>query len=147
MQSKNKKKVIVIGGGFAGIQLVRRLDQNLFDVLLIDKINHHQFQPLFYQVAASQIEPSNISFPLRNIFKDYENVQIRLAEVLKIEEEKNLVITTIGEFNYDYLVVAIGCKTNFFGNRRSLNNGWKVFFFFTFKHIEFSRCAYIGCNT
>ena len=90
--------------------MVRRLDQNLFDVLLIDKINHHQFQPLFYQVAASQIEPSNISFPLRNIFKDYENVQIRLAEVLKIEEEKNLVITTIGEFNYDYLVVAIGCN-------------------------------------
>ncbi len=126
MQSKNKKKVIVIGGGFAGIQLVRRLDQNLFDVLLIDKINHHQFQPLFYQVAASQIEPSNISFPLRNIFKDYENVQIRLAEVLKIEEEKNLVITTIGEFNYDYLVVAIGCKTNFFGNENIEKNSFTL---------------------
>lgn len=126
MQSKNKKKVIVIGGGFAGIQLVRRLDQNLFDVLLIDKINHHQFQPLFYQVAASQIEPSNISFPLRNIFKDYENVQIRLAEVLKIEEEKNLIITTIGEFNYDYLVVAIGCKTNFFGNENIEKNSFTL---------------------
>lgn len=126
MQSRNKKKVIVIGGGFAGIQLVRRLDQNLFDVLLIDKINHHQFQPLFYQVAASQIEPSNISFPLRNIFKDYENVQIRLAEVLKIEEEKNLVITTIGEFNYDYLVVAIGCKTNFFGNENIEKNSFTL---------------------
>jgi NADH:ubiquinone reductase (H+-translocating) len=59
-----RKKVIVVGGGFAGIQLVRRLDENLFDVLLIDKINHHQFQPLFYQVATSQIEPANISFPI-----------------------------------------------------------------------------------
>lgn len=126
MQLGNKKKVIVIGGGFAGIQLVRRLDQNLFDVLLIDKINHHQFQPLFYQVAASQIEPSSISFPLRNIFKDYENVQIRLAEVLKIEEEKNVVITTIGEFNYDYLVVAIGCKTNFFGNENIEKNSFTL---------------------
>jgi len=67
-----KQKVIVIGGGFAGIQLVRRLDQRLFDVLLIDKINHHQFQPLFYQVATSQLEPSSISFPLRHIFRNYK---------------------------------------------------------------------------
>ena len=69
-----KKKVIVVGGGFAGIQFIRQLDANLFDVLLIDKINHHQFQPLFYQVATSQIEPSSISFPLRNIFHNKKNV-------------------------------------------------------------------------
>ena len=69
----NKKKIIVVGGGFAGIQLVRKLDENLFDVLLIDKINHHQFQPLFYQVATSQLEPASISFPLRNIFKNKKN--------------------------------------------------------------------------
>ena len=111
-----KKKVIVVGGGFAGIQFVRRLDEELFDVLLIDKINHHQFQPLFYQVATSQIEPSSISFPLRNIFKKKQNVQIRLAEVLRIEECENKVITSIGAFDYDYLVLAMGCKTNFFGN-------------------------------
>ena len=111
-----KKKVIVVGGGFAGIQFVRRLDEELFDVLLIDKINHHQFQPLFYQVATSQIEPSSISFPLRNIFKKKDNVQIRLAEVLRIEESENKVITSIGAFDYDYLVLAMGCKTNFFGN-------------------------------
>ncbi len=113
---KTKQRVIVIGGGFAGMQLVRKLDEKLFDVLLIDKINHHQFQPLFYQVATSQIEPSSISFPLRNIFKNKKNVQIRLAEVLSVDVANNRINTTIGDFEYDYLVVAIGCKTNFFGN-------------------------------
>jgi len=112
-----KKKVIVIGGGFAGVQLVRWLDRNLFDILLIDKLNHHQFQPLFYQVATSQIEPSSISFPLRNIFKNRKNIQIRMAEVQVIEQSKNQIITSIGNFEYDYLVIAAGCKTNFFGNK------------------------------
>ena len=72
-----KKKVIVVGGGFAGVRIARDLDEKLFDVLIIDKINHHQFQPLFYQVATSQMEPSSISFPLRNIFKKQRNVQVR----------------------------------------------------------------------
>lgn len=113
----NKKKVIVIGGGFAGIQLVSKLDEELFDVLLLDKINHHQFQPLFYQVATSQIEPASISFPLRSIFNDKKNVQIRLANVLSIDKERKVVNTNVGEFDYDYLVIAIGCRTNFFGNK------------------------------
>lgn len=111
-----KKKVIVIGGGFAGVQLVKELDENLFDILLIDKINHHQFQPLFYQVATSQLEPSSISFPLRNIFKSKKNVQIRLAEVANIDLAHQQINTSIGKFDYDYLAIAIGCKTNFFGN-------------------------------
>ena len=114
---QTKQKIIVIGGGFAGIQLVRQLDEKLFDVLLIDKINHHQFQPLFYQVATSQLEPSSISFPLRNVFKGKKNLQIRLTEVLNIDESNNAISTTIGDFHYDYLVIAIGCKTNFFGNQ------------------------------
>ena len=113
----SKKKVIVIGGGFAGIQLVRQLDEKFFDVLLLDKINHHQFQPLFYQVATSQLEPSSISFPLRNVFKGKKNLQIRLTEVLDIDKSTNTVMTTIGHFEYDYLAIAIGCKTNFFGNQ------------------------------
>ena len=78
-----KKKVIIVGGGFAGIQLVRSLDEKIFDVLLIDKVNHHQFQPLFYQVASSQIEPSSISFPFRNVFRN-KNVQIRLLKCSKL---------------------------------------------------------------
>lgn len=112
-----KKRIIVIGGGFAGIQLVDKLDAGFFDVLLIDKLNHHQFQPLFYQVATSQIEPSSISFPLRNIFKKRKNVQIRFTEVLRIESSEKKIITGIGVFDYDYLIIAIGCKTNFFGNK------------------------------
>lgn len=111
-----KKKVIVIGGGFAGIQLVRHLDKKLFDVLLIDRINHHQFQPLFYQVATSQIEPSSISFPLRNIFRSDRSIQIRMAEVTELLPGMKKIRTTIGEFDYDILVLATGCKTNFFGN-------------------------------
>jgi NADH dehydrogenase len=111
-----KKKLIVIGGGFAGIELVKKLDKNLFDILLIDKINHHQFQPLFYQVATSQLEPASISFPLRHIFRGQKNVQIRLAEVLEIDTVNQSIATSIGPFTFDYLVIATGCKTNFFGN-------------------------------
>ncbi|HOZ50951.1 MAG TPA: NAD(P)/FAD-dependent oxidoreductase [Chitinophagaceae bacterium] len=111
-----KKKIIIVGGGFAGIQLVRNLDENKFDILLLDKLNHHQFQPLFYQVATSQLEPASISFPLRNIFKNKKNLQIRLAEVSNIDQNKNHVDTNIGIFEYDYLVLSMGCKTNFFGN-------------------------------
>jgi len=117
MANTIKKKIIVVGGGFAGIQFIKKLDEKLFDVLLIDKINHHQFQPLFYQVATSQLEPSSISFPLRNIFKKKNNVQIRLATVLRIDKTKNTITTSIGDFDYDYLVIAIGCTTNYFGNK------------------------------
>lgn len=113
---KNKKTIVVVGGGFAGINLIKKLDKNLFDVILIDKINHHQFQPLFYQVASSQIEPSNISFPLRHIFRNKKNVYIRLAEVLSVDISNNKIQTNIGEYGYDYLVLAMGCTTNFFGN-------------------------------
>ncbi|MFZ1976870.1 MAG: NAD(P)/FAD-dependent oxidoreductase [Bacteroidota bacterium] len=111
-----RKKIIIIGGGFAGLQLIEHLDEDLFEVLLIDKLNYHQFQPLFYQVAASQLEPSSISFPLRKIFQKRTYTQIRLAEVLSVEAPSNIINTTIGKFHYDYLVLATGCKTNYFGN-------------------------------
>jgi NADH dehydrogenase len=114
-QSK-KKNVLIIGGGFAGMQLCRNLDESLFNVTLLDKINHHQFQPLFYQVATSQIEPSSISFPFRNAFNNKKNIQIRMADVTEIDHLQKFVHTSIGTFEYDYLVIAIGCKTNFFGN-------------------------------
>ncbi|MFN0188410.1 MAG: NAD(P)/FAD-dependent oxidoreductase [Bacteroidia bacterium] len=117
-----KKKVVVIGGGFAGLQCVRNLDEELFDVWLIDKLNHHQFQPLFYQVATSQIEPSSISFPLRNIFRNKKNVHVRMTEVLEIDEKHNRIITDIGDFSFDYLIIAIGCKTNYFGNENIEKN-------------------------
>lgn len=121
-----KKRVIIIGGGFAGIELTKQLDKKLFDVILIDKLNHHQFQPLFYQVATSQIEPSSISFPLRYIFKGNKDVQIRLAEVLEIIPIKNEISTSIGTFQYDILVLASGCKTNFFNNKSIENNSFTL---------------------
>jgi NADH:ubiquinone reductase (H+-translocating) len=118
----DRKKIIIAGGGFAGIQLVRHLDEKLFDILLIDKLNHHMFQPLFYQVATSQLEPANISFPIRKIFQKKKNTQIRLAEVKEVDPEANILLTSIGSFTYDYLVLATGCKTNFFGNEEIMKN-------------------------
>ncbi len=117
-----KKKIIVIGGGFAGLQLVKNLKKEIFDVLLIDRLNHHQFQPLFYQVATSQIEPTSISFPFRKIFQDRKDVSVRLAEVLSVDPENNTILTTAGSFSFDYLVIATGAKTNFFGNEAIMKN-------------------------
>ncbi len=119
-------QVVIIGAGFAGIQLAKNLNSPEFDILLIDKINHHQFQPLFYQVATSQIEPSSISFPIRNIFKNQNNIQIRLAEARSIDSSNKKIITDIGEFPYDSLVLAMGCKTNFFGNSEIENNAFTL---------------------
>ncbi|HPI53947.1 MAG TPA: NAD(P)/FAD-dependent oxidoreductase [Chitinophagaceae bacterium] len=121
-----KKKVIIIGAGFAGVQFTRHIDTTLFEVLLIDKLNHHQFQPLFYQVATSQIEPSSISFPIRYIFQHKKNIEIRLTEVTSIDAEKKLIHTPIGDFKYDILVLAMGCKTNFFGNKQIEENAFTL---------------------
>jgi NADH:ubiquinone reductase (H+-translocating) len=118
----SKKKIVIVGGGFAGISLAKKLDLNLFDVIVIDKINHHQFQPLFYQVATSQIEPSSISFPLRYIFSNKKGIRVRLAKVLEVQPSQSKLITSIGDFDYDYLVLAMGCKTNFFGNENIAKN-------------------------
>jgi NADH:ubiquinone reductase (H+-translocating) len=117
MSENNKAKIVVIGGGFAGLQFIQNIKEDKFDILLIDKLNHHQFQPLFYQVATSQVEPSSISFPFRKIFQNRKDVRIRLTEVEHIDQDKNAVYTEIGVFEYDYLVIATGCKTNFFGNK------------------------------
>ena len=111
-----KKKIIVIGGGFAGLQFIKNLKPGMFEVVLIDRLNHHQFQPLFYQVATSQIEPTSISFPLRKIFQDRKDVTVRMAEVLAADPQNMKVTSTAGTFEYDYLVIASGGKTNYYGN-------------------------------
>ncbi|KUK76804.1 MAG: NADH dehydrogenase [Proteiniphilum acetatigenes] len=90
--------------------------------MVIDKINHHQFPPLFYQVAASQIEPATISFPIRKIFQKRRDVRIRLAQVLAVNDAAKYVDTTIGRFDYDYLVIATGTRTNFYGNGKVESN-------------------------
>lgn len=111
----DKKRLVVIGGGFAGLKLATKLSGSNFQVILIDKNNYHQFQPLFYQVATSGLEPSSISFPLRKIFQGKENVCIRITEVTSINREAREVHTPLGSVNYDYLVIAIGTDTNFYG--------------------------------
>ncbi|WP_027383596.1 NAD(P)/FAD-dependent oxidoreductase [Epilithonimonas caeni] len=117
-----REKIVIIGGGFAGLQLARNLNnQGKYKVMVIDKMNHHMFQPLFYQVATGRIEPSNISFPFRKIFQKSKNIQFRMTEVKKIVPSENKVIGEDGVFTYDKLVIATGCKTNFFGNQKMQN--------------------------
>lgn len=116
---KKRDKIVIIGGGFAGLNFARYLNGKCDKkVVLIDKLNHHMFQPLFYQVASARIEPSNISFPFRKIFQKSKNVQFRLSEVKKVIPEENLIITENHKFSYDKLVIATGCKTNFYGNEK-----------------------------
>jgi NADH dehydrogenase len=110
------KKLVIIGAGFAGLKLTRLLKNKNFEIWLIDKNNYHQFQPLLYQVATCGLEPSAISFPLRKVFQNVKNVHIRCAEVNSIDTANKEVITTIGSFSYDYLVLATGATSNFFGN-------------------------------
>lgn len=110
-------RMVIIGGGFAGLQLARSLNNKEgVEVLLIDRFNYHQFQPLFYQVATGGLDASNISFPLRKVFHDSKNVRFRLADVKSINPNSNTVHTDIGDFEYDTLVLAMGAGTNFFGN-------------------------------
>jgi len=113
----DRKKVVILGAGFAGLQLARRIKNAAYDVTLIDQYNFHQFQPLFYQVATGGLEPSSISFPLRKVFQKRENVHIRVVEARSVDVENQRVITDTCDFPYDYLVIATGCTTNFFGNK------------------------------
>ncbi|MCA0429136.1 MAG: NAD(P)/FAD-dependent oxidoreductase [Bacteroidetes bacterium] len=121
------KKIVIIGAGFAGLRLAKKLAKlNLFEIWIIDKNNYHQFQPLFYQVATSGLEPSSISFPLRKVFQNKKNVFIRCATVTKINSEKQFIETTVGEINYDYLVIANGATTNFFNNNQISQNAFPM---------------------
>ncbi len=111
------KNLVIIGAGFGGLRLARKLNNNPnFNITLIDRENHHQFQPLYYQVATAGLDASNISFPLRKIFHDSNNVHIRIAEVQGVDETKQVINTSEGTFAYDYLVIATGANTNFFNN-------------------------------
>lgn len=109
------KRVVVIGGGFAGLNFVKKLKNKNIQVIVIDRNNFHQFQPLLYQVATSGIIPDSIAFPLRKQFKNYNNVFFRMGEVLRVDSKNKTLITDIGNLKYDYLVLATGSDTNFFG--------------------------------
>jgi NADH:ubiquinone reductase (H+-translocating) len=110
-------KLIIIGAGFGGLRLARALSNKAgFDITLLDRFNYHQFQPLFYQVASAGLDASNISFPIRKVFHHSKNVRFCMADVSAIAHNQNKVITNIGDFEYDKLVIATGADTNFFGN-------------------------------
>jgi NADH dehydrogenase len=117
-----QNRIVIVGAGFGGLALAQKLAKNDFQVVLIDKNNYHQFQPLFYQVAMAGLEPSSISFPLRKIFQNKPNVHIRITNVLKINTENNTIETELGELSYDYLVMAMGADTNFFGMQNIIDN-------------------------
>lgn len=111
-------KVIIVGGGFGGLKLARKLSNKPgFEILLIDRFNYHQFQPLFYQVATAGLDASNISFPLRKAFQNSKNIRIRVTRLNQIIPSENKIITETGEEVYDILVLATGADTNFFGNQ------------------------------
>jgi NADH:ubiquinone reductase (H+-translocating) len=113
----DRKRVVIVGAGFGGLALARKLaSMNLFQIVIIDKNNYHQFQPLFYQVAMAGLEPSSISFPLRKIFQSNPHVHIRITSVDKILADQQRIETSLGQIWYDHLVLAVGADTNFFGN-------------------------------
>jgi len=116
-------KVVIVGAGFGGLRLARKLNNKRgVEVILIDRVNYHQFQPLFYQVATAGLDASNISFPLRKVFQKSKNVRIRMAEVKEIIPSEHKVITSNEEIDYDILVLATGTETNFFGNQQLSEN-------------------------
>jgi len=112
-------KVVIVGAGFGGLRLARKLNNRTgFDVVLVDRFNYHQFQPLFYQVATAGLDASNISFPLRKVFQKSRNLRIRLASLQRVDPGRRVIVTDAEEIGYDRLVLATGADTNFFGNER-----------------------------
>src|SRR6476659_7665945 len=120
-------KVVIVGAGFARLKLARKLNNKPgFSVLLIDKFNYHQFQPLFYQVATAALDASNISFPLRKAFQKSKNVRIRVEQLKQVLPEQNKIVTESEEIAYDVLVLATGADTNFFGNENLATNAFPM---------------------
>ena len=109
-----QQRIVIIGGGFGGLALLKALKKSAFQVVLIDKNNYHTFQPLLYQVATGGLEADSIAYPLRKVVRKYNNLFVRMAEVLTVDPDKQIVCTSIGELRYDYLVVATGSQPNYF---------------------------------
>lgn len=117
IQRNQKKRVVIVGGGLGGLRLAEDLYGSGMQVVLIDKNNFHQFPPLIYQIASAGIDPSSISFPFRQIFRKRKEFYFRMAEARMVDTEKKILQTSIGKIDYDYLVLAAGATTNFFGNK------------------------------
>ncbi len=116
-------RVVIIGGGFGGIALAKKLSKKEVQVVLLDKHNYHNFQPLLYQVSTGGLEPDSIAYPIRKVLQGYPNFYFRLAQVKEVKTKAKQIKTNIGEIAYDYLVVATGSETNFFGNKALESKG------------------------
>ncbi|RXG23368.1 NAD(P)/FAD-dependent oxidoreductase [Leeuwenhoekiella aequorea] len=117
-----KSRIVIIGGGFGGINLIKNLKKTDYQIVLLDKRNFHTFQPLLYQVSTSGLEPESIAYPLRKLIRNQKNMHFRLAEVDHIDTNLKKIRTDIGDLSYDYLVIATGTRTNFFGNKTIEDN-------------------------
>lgn len=122
----DKKRVALIGGGFAGIEMAKRLNTDQLQLVMLDRHNYHTFQPLLYQVATAGLEPDSIAGPLRKVIGKRQDFYFRMATALKVDPEKKIVYTNIGKVNYDYLVIANGSKTNYFGNEGVYQNAFPL---------------------
>ena len=109
------KRIVIIGGGFAGLKLASQLRKSGFQIVLFDKTNYHQFQPLLYQVATAGLNAGSIAFPFRKDFRHFPDFHFRMAEVTRIIPEEDKIETSVGPLNYDYLVIAAGTDTNYYG--------------------------------
>lgn len=118
----SKPRIVIAGGGFGGIELAKKLRSKDVEVMMLDKHNYHTFQPLLYQVATGGLEPDSIAFPLRKIFKGQKNLTFRVTEVRKVRAAENIIETSIGTIEYDYLVLATGSTSNFFGQTEIQHN-------------------------
>ena len=111
------KKVVIVGGGFAGLNVAKNLKKAPLDLLLIDKTNHHLFQPLLYEVASAALSPGEIAIPIREILRKQDNATVMMGEIAQIDKKNHLVVLGNGEkVDYDYLVLAIGARHSYFGN-------------------------------
>lgn len=122
----DKPRVVIIGGGFGGIRVLQHLDNNIFQVVLLDRYNYHTFQPLLYQVATAGLEPDSIAGPLRKVTKHYKNTFFRMLKVNRVNTSKKTLSTSAGELRFDYLIVATGARINFFGNESIAKHGFPV---------------------
>lgn len=111
------ERIVIIGGGFGGLQVVKHLPEKEYQVVLIDKYNYHCFQPLLYQVATAGLDPANIGYPLRKVFQGRENFYFRMSEVRRVDTVQKRINSDIGDLSYDHLILATGTVTNFFGNK------------------------------
>ncbi len=123
----DKKRVVIVGGGFAGLNLAKKLRKcNQYQVVLIDQNNYHLFKPLLYQVASAGLDPSDVSFPFRKVFRAKKNIFFRMGRMLAVHPEQNRLETSSGSIHYDYLVIATGCVPNFFGIKDIEKYAWPM---------------------